>query len=176
MEIIAGTYRGRKLISPRSCVRPIPVLLRKSMFDILGTQIPDCRFLDAFAGSGVVGMEALSRGAAWVDFVEADRVTADVIRKNLDRLKSQAMAGIHEVDYFQFLRSASRAYDVVFMDPPYEFKPLAEAVAKTLESDFVTASTSVVVKAPADCSWPQSQSTLRRVRVQGSNALFFFSR
>ncbi|MEW6367390.1 MAG: 16S rRNA (guanine(966)-N(2))-methyltransferase RsmD [Acidobacteriota bacterium] len=176
MEIIAGIYRGRKLISPRPGVRPIPVLLRKSMFDILGARILDCRFLDAFAGSGVVGLEALSRGAAWVDFVEADRDTGDVIRKNLRGLKAQAKARIHEVNYFQFLRDTSSAYDVVFMDPPYEFEPVAEAVEKTLAGVCVVAGTSLVVKAPADWSWPKSQSTLERVKAQGSNALYFFGR
>lgn len=176
MEIIGGTLRHRKLISPPGHVRPIPVLLRKSMFDILRDRIDGCAFLDGFAGSGVVGMEALSRGAARVDFVESDARVAGVLRKNLVGLPSTGDAHVHHARYEDFLRKSHDSYDVVFLDPPYDSSAPSDVIEKTLASALLHQDSILIMKAPARWSWARSHTALFRERFQGDNGLYFFRR
>ncbi|MBI2837622.1 MAG: 16S rRNA (guanine(966)-N(2))-methyltransferase RsmD [Acidobacteria bacterium] len=174
MEIIAGAFRGRRILSPPPEVRPIPVLLRKSMFDILGGRIQGCSFLDGFAGSGIVGIEAISRGAARVDFVESDRQVVRLLEKNLARLGSPDAAMVHAARYEDFLGTVASPYEIIFLDPPYD-QPSPEALVELTRRSGVTGpQTLLIVKASTRWPWAEAHERMFRKKVQGSNSLYFF--
>src|ERR671932_432605 len=126
MRVIAGYYRGRNLRSPPSLqTRPTSDRLRETLFNVLAPRIEGARFLDLCAGSGAVGIEALSRGASHVTFVDRSRKTCGLIEANLDLLgvpEEQTEVVLSEAaDYLR--RAAARAaqgpYDIAYFDPPY---------------------------------------------------------
>jgi 16S rRNA (guanine(966)-N(2))-methyltransferase RsmD len=136
MRIIAGSYRSRALQAPPGlATRPTSDRLRETLFNVLVPRIEGAAFLDLYAGSGAVGLEALSRGAAQVDFVERAPAALKVLRGNLEKLGMKTGFGIHSVAVGAFLRRASASaskpvrYDVVFLDPPYD---AAEEYERTL--------------------------------------------
>ncbi len=132
MRIIAGTFRSRTLEAPAGlATRPTSDRLRETLFNVLAPRIAGAHFLDLYAGSGAVGMEALSRGAAEVEFVERAQPALRVLRENLARLGVTAGFRIHGSGVGAVLRKMSRvaAVDVVFLDPPYD---AAEEYAATL--------------------------------------------
>jgi 16S rRNA (guanine(966)-N(2))-methyltransferase RsmD len=123
MKIASGKYRGREIETPRgSKTRPTGGRLKKSLFDILAPRLPGARVLDLFAGAGALGLEALSRGAAQVTFVERNRAAADTIRKNLERLGLDQEAELlrrETTAAIGFLASREQTFDIIFLDPPY---------------------------------------------------------
>jgi 16S rRNA (guanine966-N2)-methyltransferase len=123
LRITGGLLRGRRLEAPRG-IRPTTELARKAAFDILGERVRGARVLDACAGSGAYGLEALSRGAAHATFVEVNREVARVLRGNVERLGASAIS-IIEVTSVERFSSSGRGetgalYDVVVHDPPFE--------------------------------------------------------
>jgi 16S rRNA (guanine(966)-N(2))-methyltransferase RsmD len=125
MRVIGGTSRGRRLAGlPRPGVRPTTSQVKEALFNILGERILKARFLDLFAGTGAVGIEALSRGARHVTFVESDPAACRRLRANLLRCGSDDRADIRQLPIARFLTHqssdlAAQAYDIVFFDPPY---------------------------------------------------------
>lgn len=123
MRVIAGTYRGRRLYGPQTqTLRPTSDRVREALFSILGNRLPHSRFLDLYAGTGAVGIEALSRGADHVTAVESDRDAVNLLQRNkqLCQIGSELTIQAHAVE--QFLRRPDHwngPYDVVFADPPY---------------------------------------------------------
>jgi 16S rRNA (guanine966-N2)-methyltransferase len=125
MRVIAGIARGVPLGAPRgSATRPITDRVKETLFAILGERVPGARVLDLYAGSGAIGIEALSRGAASVDFVERDRSARSVLQANLERTKLAAGSSVHEADVEKFLRAAEGPWDLVVLDPPYEVRAI----------------------------------------------------
>jgi 16S rRNA (guanine966-N2)-methyltransferase len=120
MRVIAGSAGGVRLAVPKSGVRPTMDRVKAAIFSSLGEVIIGARVLDLFAGSGALGIEALSRGAASVIFVEDDRQSAEAIEKNLAKTKLKGR--VRRQNVFDFLRQRSNAekFQVVFADPPYE--------------------------------------------------------
>ena len=120
MRVIAGTHRGRELVAPRGrATRPTSDRVREALFSILG-DVRDLRVLDLFAGSGALGIEALSRGAAQATLVDSARAAVAAIRRNLEALGSRPRWSSQPAA--RFLQAASRdarQYDLVFLDPPY---------------------------------------------------------
>lgn len=137
LKIIAGSARGRILhtLPPHSFVRPILARIKKSLFDILKPYVPGSRFLDLYAGIGTVGLEALSRGAAAVVFVEQDPKCVRVIHNNLEDLKLDKGV-VYRANVITDLTSLPKPFDVIFMGPPYkdEGKKPMSLVLPTLES------------------------------------------
>jgi 16S rRNA (guanine966-N2)-methyltransferase len=138
-RILAGSGKGRRLRAPKgSLTRPTGARVKKTLFDILAPRLPGCRFLDAFAGSGGVGIEALSRGASRVVLVEASDSAVAAIRENLDALP--ALGGKAQL-FRQDARLALAAladtgvrFDLVYLDPPYDsglYEPLLEQIGGT---------------------------------------------
>ena len=121
MRVIAGTARGRQLVSPRgSATRPIADRVKETLFAILGERVLDAGVLDLYAGSGAVGIEALSRGAASCDFVEHDRRAVTAIRGNLERAGVADRGSVHATDVRRYLgEPGGERFDLVFLDPPY---------------------------------------------------------
>jgi 16S rRNA (guanine966-N2)-methyltransferase len=132
MRIIAGSYRSRTLEAPAGlATRPTSDRLRETLFNVLAPRIEGAAFLDLYAGSGAVGIEALSRGAASVEFVERAPAALAVLRGNLARLGMTAGFRIHGASVGTVLRKMKpgAAFDVVFLDPPYD---AADEYAATL--------------------------------------------
>jgi 16S rRNA (guanine(966)-N(2))-methyltransferase RsmD len=121
MRVIAGQWRGRRLQAPAGpATRPTSDRVREALFSILGDRVPGARVLDLFAGSGALGIEALSRGAAAATFVDSAPGAIRAVTANLDALGAEAE--VRRSDARRFLGSAStaaRQYDLVFLDPPY---------------------------------------------------------
>lgn len=125
VRIIGGAHRRRLLPFPdASGLRPTPDRVRETVFNWLGQTLDGKRCLDLFAGSGAMGFEAASRGAAGVDMVEKSRDVAAALSANRQLLAAQNVQ-VHCRDALQFLRASSAAYDVVFLDPPYDSDLLA---------------------------------------------------
>jgi 16S rRNA (guanine966-N2)-methyltransferase len=122
VRIVAGEHRGRTLRTPPGATtRPTSDRVREALFSILGS-VDGLRVLDLYAGSGALGIEALSRGAASAAFVESDRAALDAIRANLAAIGREADAEVAARDALAWLRGASPepAFDLVFCDPPYD--------------------------------------------------------
>ena len=126
MRVIAGSARGMPLRAPRyPGTRPITDRVKETLFAILGERVPDARVLDLYAGSGAIGIEALSRGAASADFVERHRTAIQALRANLTTTRLADDALVHEADVEHFLRAAPDGpWDLVVLDPPYEVRAI----------------------------------------------------
>ncbi|MCW2928556.1 MAG: methyltransferase [Thermoleophilia bacterium] len=137
MRIVAGTYKGRRLAAPRGRdVRPTADRVREALFSILG-DLHGLEVLDLFAGTGAMGLEALSRGAARATFVEIDRQAHEIVRRNVDATLTDGTAAAEVIkgEATRTVRSlalAERRFDLVFFDPPYD--RTAELVDETRRS------------------------------------------
>ena len=132
-RIIAGHARGRNLATPAGdATRPTGARVRQVLFDILAPRLPGCRFLDLFAGSGAVGLEALSRGAARVVLVERAGPAVAAIQENVRRLGAGAALEVFRQDVQVAMGALARRghrFDVIFLDPPYADGPYEEVLA-----------------------------------------------
>ena len=183
MRIIAGIYRGRNLKSPPSLdVRPTSDRLRETLFNILAPRIQNTRFLDLCAGSGAVGIEALSREAAHATFVDRSRKMCGLIEANLDLCRvPEEQTEIYNTEAADFLHQALTRkigpWDIIFFDPPYKenylrvLEFLASNLDKLLAPDGI-----VVVEHYHKNQLPKSVGKLEQTRVlkQGDSALSFF--
>lgn len=133
MRIIGGRFKGRTLAGPpASGVRPTSDRLRETLFNLVDTSADGCRVLDAFAGTGALGLEALSRGASHITFVERDRRTARVIADNISRCGADDACVVCADDFVGVSgrRDLGGPFDLVLLDPPYDFADLAGALAE----------------------------------------------
>lgn len=158
VRVIAGQAKGRSLTRPRkAAVRPTTELVRGALFSILAPDLPDSRVIDLFAGTGALGIEALSRGAASADFVESDPRQCADIRASIDACGYSDKCTVHRIRVERFIESASKPYDLVLLDPPYAYPALDDLLARIAASSLVTEGTVVVAEhskrqpLPADC-------------------------
>lgn len=134
MRIITGTHRGKKLITLEGeQVRPTTDRVKESLFNILQFQLEGRRFLDLFAGSGQIGLEALSRGAALAVFVDASKDSIRVVEKNIQSTGLGDRAKVVTADFAAYLRGCRERFDVAFLDPPYRTGLLERALPMTAE-------------------------------------------
>ena len=149
MRIVAGRWGGRRLTTPRGdAVRPTADRVREALFSILGEKVEGARVLDLFAGSGALGLEALSRGAAEATFVDSAAASVAAVRANLEAVGGEAE--VRRADALRFLRAATgetRHYDLVLLDPPYRLaerlgRELSEALPGVLAPDALVVSES----------------------------------
>jgi 16S rRNA (guanine966-N2)-methyltransferase len=185
MRVIAGKYRSRILKSLKGlALRPTSDRLRETLFNVLGPAIVGSRFVDVFAGTGAVGIEALSRSAADVTFIEDHPPAAKLIRSNLDSLKITSAATVLGVEALRGLRmlasshkSSSPSIDYIFLDPPYA---ASFDYARTLEfigsASFLAPHALVIFEHHHKFQLPASSGSLLRTRVlkQGDSALSFY--
>jgi 16S rRNA (guanine966-N2)-methyltransferase len=187
MRIIAGIYRSRILKSLKGlALRPTSDRLRETLFNVLGPGISGARFLDLFAGTGAIGIEALSRGGREVVFIENLAPAAKLIRRNLDSLEIRSGFTVMAMDVLRGLAAlASRkppsgpAFDCIFLDPPYA---AAEEYARVLEflgsTELLAPGGIVVAEHRRNFDLCEEAGALERFRVlrQGDAALSFYRR
>jgi len=172
MRIIAGEFRSRRLKSiPGAATRPTPDRLRETLFDILASRIRGATFLDAYAGTGAVGIEALSRGAAHAWFLERSRAALRVLRQNLASLDLEARASVIAGPALLSIERFPAA--IVFLDPPYTLEGELTAALDLLGT---TPPPLVIAQHSVRLPLPGAFGILRHTRVvkQGDNALSFF--
>ncbi len=179
MRVIAGTAKGMPLRSPSSPgTRPISDRGKEALFNILAPRIPGARFLDLFAGTGGVGIEALSRGAEAATFVERDETALGDLRFNLARTRLEQGAAVVRADVFAFLRRTPEAFDVVFVAPP-QWKGLWEQTLAALDAapGWVAGDGVVVVQTDPKEVREHELAALERydLRRYGGVAFSFFS-
>jgi 16S rRNA (guanine966-N2)-methyltransferase len=146
MRVIAGTARGRPLVAPRGTgTRPITDRVKETLFGILAERVVGARVLDLYAGSGSIGIEALSRGAASCDFVEHDRRAVAAIRENLQRAGVAESASVHAMAVQRFLdRPRDNRFGLVAMDPPYDERAILAPLERLI--GHLASGATVVVK------------------------------
>ncbi len=154
MRVIAGEARRLSLITPKgNNTRPTGDKIKETLFNILAPSLYGTHFLDLFAGSGGIGIEALSRGASFAAFVEKDKTAADCIKKNLETTHFTERSVLRRADVLSCLPDMGRngGYDIIFMDPPYD-KGLEKSVLIMLAKDqsLCTNDTLVIVETGAD--------------------------
>jgi len=148
MRVIAGKAKGHRLKAPKdaSVTRPATDLVRGAIFSILATTPGDWRrVLDLFSGSGALGIEALSRGAEWVDFVEREPRCCDIIRQNLEKTRFTEQAHIYCRDVTKAILFLDKEYSTILIDPPYSNPSIGKLVARLAGSKLVGAESIVVV-------------------------------
>ena len=139
MRVVGGRWAGRDLTSPGARVRPTAEAVRDGWLTLLGDRVEGARVLDAFAGSGALGIEAMSRGAASVDFVEDGPGALHALKANVAALPLKRRARVFKRDAIPFVeRLDARAYDIALVDPPYGSRKLDRVVRRWLEVPFAT--------------------------------------
>jgi 16S rRNA (guanine(966)-N(2))-methyltransferase RsmD len=176
VRVIAGTLRGRRLKAPGwAGLRPTSDKLRETLFNVLAPRIDGARVLDAYAGTGANGIEALSRGAAWVTFVEGDRRAAELIAANLALCGiTSGYAIIREPAARAFATLSASAFDLVLLDPPYDMP--ADAALSGVDR-LVAPDGQVVLEHARRRPSPERAGRLARTRelVSGDSALAFYT-
>jgi 16S rRNA (guanine966-N2)-methyltransferase len=173
MRVIAGEFRSRRLKSiPGVATRPTPDRLRETLFDILQARIQGATFLDGYAGTGAVGIEALSRGAAHVWFLERNRVALDAIRDNLATLNVESRTTV--VTGPVLLTIPRYHTDIVFLDPPYDLEREYTAALDALSEN---PPAQAILQHSVRLALPDRHGRLQRMRTvkQGDNALSFYA-
>ena len=182
MRVIAGRAGGIRLVSPKRGVRPTMDRVKGAIFSSLGEMVIGARVLDLFAGTGALGIEALSRGAADALFVEQDRQSTDAIEENLAKVK---LAGrIRQQEVFAFLKNAptlGEKFQIIFADPPYDKMKSGEsftdklltneALTKLLEADGVF----VLEKRPSEEVSDTKLWRIDRQKTYGATEVLFLS-
>jgi len=186
LRIIAGKYRGRNLKSPPSLeVRPTSDRLRETLFNVIAPRIAGVRFLDLCAGSGAVGIEALSRGAAHVTFVDRSRKMCELVKSNIDLCRiERSESEVVQAEGLDYLRrfvakqpDSGKPWDVVFFDPPYaiDYLPILETFGAR-SATLLTENGILIVEHHHKNDLPEALGNLSQYRVlkQGDSALSFY--
>ncbi len=172
MRIVAGEWKGRRIAAPGGDhVRPTADRVREAWMNIIQPHLPRARVLDLYAGSGALGLEALSRGAAFADFVEQDVRSIRTLRENIAQLGADGRCAVHRADAMAFVplgaSAAPPVYDVAFADPPYRL-----GLAKRIAERWLTAPFAAIlgVEHEARESMPDGGDTRR----YGDTAITFY--
>jgi len=180
MRIIAGEFRGRRLKGPRdTALRPTGDRLKETLFDILGPRVTGSVFADVFAGTGSIGLEALSRGAREVVFVESNPEAARLIRRNLEICGVSSGFRVLRQEAFSSLRSLGRegfAADTVFLDPPYNFEPYADLLDIIFRTAIAREGSVCIIEHHAKAHVPEQGPGYSRFRIvaQSDKRLSFY--
>lgn len=150
MRIIAGALRGKKLTKvPTALIRPTSDRLRESIFNILGNTVVDVVVLDLFAGTGAMGIEALSRGAKWATFLDSSKTAATLINRNLTacRLADASQVVVWDITRnLNCLKAKASKFNLVFVDPPYNQYCLKPALTHLAQSDALANNARIIVE------------------------------
>ncbi len=185
MRVIAGLYRSRPLVAPRGTgTRPTSDRLRETLFNILAPSLPGARFADLYAGTGAVGIEALSRGAAYVFFAESDRSALAALRQNLQTMNITTGYTLDDrgvAALFVRLLTRPDPLDLVFLDPPYvsaaEYTATLSLLGSPRAEALLAPSARVIAEHSSKAELPARFGRLHRTRLllQGDAALSFYA-
>ncbi|MER3422026.1 MAG: 16S rRNA (guanine(966)-N(2))-methyltransferase RsmD [Nitrospiraceae bacterium] len=168
MRVIAGSQKGRRLLSLKgAAIRPTPGRVKEALFSILGNRINGARFLDLYAGTGAIGIEALSRGAEQVVFVEPNPASLHILRANLERCHMSSTAEVHACSVEEFLKRAGQwniAFDIIFADPPYRLDSVSMLLPSLERSVIIGPETIVILEHPTKHSIPERIGHLSLLR------------
>ncbi len=165
MRVITGSARGMVLKAPKGMLtRPTMDQVKEGVFSAIQFEIEGRRVLDLFAGSGQLGIEALSRGAANAVFVDASREACAVVRGNLEKTRLGNRAQVVQADYLAYLSRRCGQFDLIFLDPPYAGACLEQALAKISEIDILTDSGIIICERPVEKRLPDRFACLLRDR------------
>lgn len=171
MRVIAGLQKGRRLVGPKGVgLRPTGDRVKEALFSILGARVEGARFLDLYAGTGAIGIEALSRGARWVTFVESNPTALRVLRVNLDRCGLGRSADVQACRTGVFLRrmeASNVPYDIVFADPPYHTGAGATLLPSLDQAAIITSESTVILERFTKLPLPSQVGRLTLVREYG---------
>ncbi len=179
MRVIAGTARSLPLKSVRgSGTRPTTDRIKETLFNMISAEVPGCRFLDLFAGSGAIGIEALSRGAQCAAFVEQDRNALQVIRQNLNFTHLTENARVIAGDVIRIITSmdGEKSFGVIFMDPPYDNGLEQRALEALRHNSIADSNTLIIIEASADTDFSYLDEygyTMIKEKHYGSNRHVF---
>lgn len=166
LRIIGGSWRGRRLRFPAAAlIRPTPDRVRETLFNWLGARVAGASCLDLFAGSGALGLEALSRGAAHVTFVERDAAAARGLRATLAAWGARD-ALVERGDALAFLTGRARPFDIAFLDPPFTSGVLAEAAALLEGNGWLGAAALIYVECGARAGLPPLPAGWRPLKAK----------
>jgi 16S rRNA (guanine966-N2)-methyltransferase len=155
LRIIGGQWRGRKLEFPNiAAIRPTPDRVRETVFNWLQNDIVGARCLDLFAGSGALGLEALSRGATQVDFVDCEPRIGSYLRDTLKRLET-ANGYVHTTDSLKWLAGSAQPFDVVFLDPPFDASVLPTACQRLEQGGWLAPEALIYIECSSSGGVPQ---------------------
>ena len=151
MRVITGTARSTPLKAPRGLeTRPTLDQVKEGLFSAIQFDVPGARALDLFAGSGQLGIEALSRGAARAVFVDCRREALDVVRENLAKTRLETRAQVVRMDYMAYLASCREQFDLIFLDPPYAEVFLENALNRISEIDILSHRGIIICERPIE--------------------------
>jgi 16S rRNA (guanine966-N2)-methyltransferase len=191
MRVVTGEAKGRKLKGPKTAgTRPIIDRVKTALFDILSVRVEDARFLDLFAGTGSVGIEALSRGAAAATFIEMNYSMLKLVRENLKITGLEDRAETLHTDAFKFLQSYTaenrsspgsrkREYDIIYVAPP-QYQGMAARALRLLDNSQLVPETGLVIvqihpkERPVVAAVPLERLALNDERRYGSTLLMFY--
>jgi 16S rRNA (guanine966-N2)-methyltransferase len=177
--VIAGDAKGRRLRSVRDqSVRPMTDQIREALFSTLGESVPRARFLDLYAGSGAIGIEALSRGASHATFVESDRAARDAIESNVEVTGFEARAEVVGSDAAHFAETFDGLpFDLAVVDPPFAAGLPSGVLETMVRRGVVSREAPVVVRISTRLAAPEQPAGLRlgRTRKYGDSTLLYFS-
>ena len=178
MRVIAGRVKGKTLRSPkRSTVRPTTGLVRGAIFSILQPIVDEgWQAVDLYAGTGALGIEALSRGSGWVDFVEQNPRCCATIRENLETTGLKSQSRVYCCSVKRALSLLDRVYDVIFLDPPYSDSTAPDFLQLLFDSPIVGVNSTVVVQFTTRQALPQEFGRFRlfKARKYGDTNLLFY--
>ena len=169
VRIISGKMGGRRLHSPKSNdLRPTGDRLKETLFNILGQNLTGLIFVDAFSGTGAIGIEALSRGAGAVVFIDRSPESAQLVRRNLELCGVSKGYRLMQLDIFQCLRQLDRERfraDIIFLDPPYDYKPYQDLLGLVFKTGLADSNSVVVIEHHAKSHLPESGEGYSRKRI-----------
>lgn len=151
MRVIAGKYRSRRLLAPKGLdTRPSLDSVKEAMFNILGQEVINATVLDLFAGSGALGIEALSRGAKKVYFNDVAKKAYDVIKKNLENLGIESGYVLTKLSYKEMLKALNNQVDILILDPPYKLGIYEEIISMMEERNLFSPSIKIMIEMDED--------------------------
>jgi len=179
MRVISGKARGTALLAPKGDnVRPTTDFVKENLFNIIQHDVADARFLDLFAGSGAIGIEALSRGAASCTFVDFAQKSIDLLRKNLEKTRLGVNASIIKGNMPEAVKKLDgQAFDIIFLDPPYH-KDLAQKCLNSIVEQGILAEDGYIVleMAARENFTPHNDLEVLKEKIYGSSKLIFLAR
>jgi len=171
LRIIGGTWRGRRLkFPPVAQIRPTPDRVRETLFNWLGAGVVGARCLDLFAGSGALGLEALSRGAERVTFVEQDLAAVQALRARLTEWNAVG-ASVEHADAAQFLAGTPQPAGIVFLDPPFDSGLLSQVARLLEERGWLSEGARIYVETAARAGLPPLPERWRVIRAKQAGAV-----